>query len=146
MGRDFTTMVVGAAILWLGLSVRAQGGDQFRARLSPVPVEAATLAGTTGSGSVTAALTGARLTITGTFGGLRTPATVARVHNGMKGVRGPAMFDLTVSKATSGTIGGTLTLSPAQVRDLRNAKFYVQLHSEKAPEGNLWGWLVQQER
>lgn len=146
MGRTFTTMVVGVAILWLGLSVRAQGGDQFRARLSPVPVEAATLAGITGSGSVTAALTGTRLTITGTFEGLRTPATVARVHNGLKGVRGPAMFDLTVSKATSGTIGGTLTLSPAQVRDLRNAKFYVQLHSEKAPEGNLWGWLVQQER
>jgi len=146
MRRDFTTMVVGAAIVWLGLSVRAQGGDQFKARLSPVPVEAATLAGITGSGSVTAALAGTRLTITGTFEGLRTPATVVRVHNGMKGVRGPAMFDLAVSKATSGTIGGMLTLNPTQVRELRNGRFYVQLHSEKAPEGNLWGWLVPQER
>jgi hypothetical protein len=24
-------------------------------------------------------------------------------------------------------------------------RFYIQLHSEKAPEGNLWGWLLREE-
>ena len=141
--RSLTLVFVGATILWLGLSPGAQGGGKFRARLSPVPVEASTVAGITGSGSVTAVLTGTKLAITGTFEGLRTPATVAHLHRAPKGVRGPAMFDLTVSKATSGTISGTLTLTPARVEDLEQGRFYVQIHSEKAPEGNLWGWLLQ---
>ena len=143
MKRSLTIIVVGAAMGWLGLSAGAQGGDKLRARLSPVPVEAATVAGITGSGSATATLTGTTLAITGTFEGLRSPATVAHLHLGMKGVRGPAIFDLTVSKATSGTIGGKLTLNRAQVEDLKKDRFYVQINSEKAPEGNLWGWLLQ---
>ena len=136
-------VVMGLAMLSLRVPAAAQGSEQFKARLSPVPVEAATLAGITGSGSVTAMLAGMRLTITGTFAGLRTPATIAQLHNGPKGVRGPTIFDLTVSKATSGTISGTVTLNRMQVQDLKDGKFYVQIHSEKAPEGNLWGWLLQ---
>jgi hypothetical protein len=142
MKPSLTVMCVGVAILWVGALTAAQGGGKFRARLSPVPVEATTLAAITGSGSVTAVLTGTRLTVTGTFEGLRTPATVARIHRAMKGVRGPALFDLVVSKATSGTISGTLTLTPARVEDLEEGRFYRQIHSEKLPDGNLWGWLL----
>ena len=29
--------------------------------------------------------------------------------------------------------------------DLNRERLYVQLYSEKAPEGNLWGWLLAQE-
>ena len=148
--RELKGAVIGASILGLGLLTAAhalagaQGGEKYRARLSPVPVEASTLASIAGSGSVTAVLSdGTRLTLTGTFEGLRTPATVAHLHNGRKGVRGPAVFDLTVSKAVSGTISGTITMSRAQAQDLKDGKFYVQIHSEKAPDGNLWGWLLQ---
>ena len=144
MKRRRVVLFVGASILALGLSADAQSGDRFKARLSPVPVEAATVASITGSGSATAILTGTRLTITGTFERLRTPATIAQLHKGPKGVRGPVIFDLTVSKATRGTMAGTLTLTPAQVQDLRDGRFYVQIHSEKAPDGNLWGWLLQE--
>lgn len=143
MKRTLTIIFVGAAIQAFALPAGAQGGDKFRARLSPVPVEATTVAGITGSGSVTAVLTGTKLTITGTFEGLRSPATVAQVHDGPKGVRGPVIFDLMVSKATNGAISGTFTLTPAQVQDLRNGRFYVQIHSEKAPDGNLWGWMLK---
>jgi hypothetical protein len=143
MTRSLTVVFVGAAILWLGHSAGAQGGGKFRARLSPVGVEASTVASITGSGSVTAVLTGTKLAITGTFEGLRTPATVAHIHRAAKGIRGPALFDLTVSKATSGTISGMFTLTPARVEDLEQGRFYVQIHSEKLPDGNLWGWLLQ---
>lgn len=142
MTRSLTALFVGAAILWLEHSTGAQGGAKFKARLSPVPVEATTVAAITGLGSVSAVLTGTRLTLTGTFEGLRTPATVAHLHRAPKGVRGPALFDLTVSKATSGTISGTVTLTPARVEDLQQGRFYVQVHSEKLPDGNLWGWLL----
>ena len=120
----------------------AQAAREYRARLSTVPIDTRMQETVAGAGSVTATLNGSTLTITGTYEGLRTPATVARLHRGQKGVRGPSVFDLKVSGGTSGTITGTITLDASQVDDLRRERFYVQLHSEKAPEGNLWGWLL----
>ena len=58
------------------------------------------------------------------------------------------MADLAVAKGTeptAGTITGTLDLTPALVTDLEKGRLYVQLHSEKAPDGNLWGWILPQE-
>ena len=99
--------------------------------------------GVTGSGSISAVLAGTKLTVTGSFEGLRSPATIARIHKSpIRGVRGPELLSLTVSPTTSGTISGTLDLTPAQVTDLEKGRLYVQLHSEKAPDGNLWGWLL----
>jgi hypothetical protein len=116
-------------------------GDTFKARLSRVPIESSAL-GITGSGSATATLNGTRLSVRGDFEGLQSPATIAQIHLGPRGIRGPVMFDLTVTKSTSGTIAGTFTLKPEQVEAVRLGRFYVQIHSEKAPEGNLWGWLL----
>lgn len=136
-------VVMGLAMLSLRLPVGAQGSEQFKARLSPVPVEASTLAAIAGAGAVTAVLTGNKLSIAGTFERLTSAATVAHLHNGPKGVRGPVAFNLTVSKATSGTIGASLELKPDQIQDLRQGKYYVQIHSEKAPDGIVWGWLLK---
>ena len=64
-------------------------------------------------------------------------------------MRGPVVADLTVAKGaepTAGTITGTLDLTALQVTDLEKGRFYVQLHSEKAPDGNLWGWLLAPEK
>jgi hypothetical protein len=123
----------------------AQAAKSFRARLSPVPMDL-TMAGTiAGSGSVTATLSGNKLSVNGAFEGLKSPATIARVHKGQRGVRGEPMLDLTVTKATSGTITGILDLTPQQAQDLQQMRLYVQLASEKAPDGNLWGWLLPQE-
>ena len=130
-------------MLSLGLSVGAQGSNTYKARLSPVPIDATMAATVAGSGSVTATLTGTKLSIAGTFEGLRSPATTAKVHFGRKGVRGASLFDLTITKATSGTITGNLTLTPVQQDDLKDGKLYVQIQSEKAPDGNLWGWLLK---
>ena len=52
---------------------------------------AATIAG---SGSVTAVLTGTKLTVTGTFDGLKSPATIVQIHKAQRGVRGPVVLDL----------------------------------------------------
>ena len=141
--RGFAALWLGAAILWIAQSVGGQSGETFKARLSPVPIDMSMMAAIAGSGSVTAVLGGRKLTISGTFVGLRSPATVARMHRAPKGIRGPAIFDLAVSSATSGTISGSLDLTPTQVEDLRNSRFYVQIYSERAPDGNLWGWLLR---
>jgi hypothetical protein len=138
----FLPLIAAAALI---ASAQAQV-PQYRARLSPVPLDIAMQATIAGSGTVTASLKGTMLTLTGTFSGLRTPATVARVHRGPKtAMRGPAIGDLTATAATSGTITGSIELTTAQAADLAAGRLYVQLHSEKAPEGNLWGWLLASE-
>jgi hypothetical protein len=123
----------------------AQQSKAFKTRLAPVPIDMAMQATIAGSGTVSATLTGTKLAVTGTFEGLRSPATTAQLHRSpVRGARGPAIFDLAVTKSdgTSGTLSGTVELSAVQVADLEKGRLYVQLHSEKAPDGNLWGWLT----
>src|SRR5215216_619541 len=136
-----------AALVAAGTAVGAQSGDKYTARLGWVPISGAERANVTGKGSVAATLSGSKLTITGSFDGLAAPANAARLHRGVaKGARGPAIADLVVSKAASGTISGSVDLTPEQVESLKQGRLYVQLHSEKgvAPDGsNLWGWLAR---
>ena len=62
-----------------------------------------------------------------------------------RGTRGQAIADLSVSKGTSGALDGTVELTSQQVQALNKSSLYIQIHSEKAPEGNLWGWLFPRE-
>ncbi len=118
--------------------------ETFSARLTMMPIEVATRADVTGSGSGFAVLDGRRLHISGSFSGLRGPATVARLHEGAAtGIRGAALFQLTVAAAVGGVFSGDVELSREQVGSLRLGRLYIQIHSETAPEGNLWGWLLQ---
>jgi hypothetical protein len=144
-------------ILLAAVVVGAQTGDKYNVRLGMVPAANANqTALVTGKGAATATLAGNRLTINGTFEGLPAAATAARLHQGVaKGARGKAFADLTITKAASGTISGSVTLTPDQVEALKQGKIYLQVHSEKgiAPEqgkvqadvdnSNLWGWLLK---
>lgn len=145
--RDLRLLIVAVALA-AATVVSAQTSRTYVARLSPVPITADQQATVSGLGTATATLTGRRLTIDGKFSGLRTPATVARLHLAPRASRGEAFADLKVSSGTSGnsgTITGTIDLTPQQVQALEKNSVYIQLHSEKAPEGNLWGWLGPQE-
>lgn len=136
-------------------AISAQTGDKYTARLGMVPAANGTQqALVAGKGAATATLAGTRLTINGTFEGLPAAATAARLHQGIaRGARGKAFADLTITKAASGTISGSVTLTADQVEALKQGKIYLQVHSEKgiAPEqgkvdptvdnSNLWGWL-----
>jgi hypothetical protein len=126
------------------MCIAAQKEERFNARLSPMPLTLGMFATVAGTGSTSAVLSGNKVAITGSFEGLRSPATVAQIHQSrVRGVRGPAIFDLTVSKAASGTISGSFDLSDEQALALRSGTLYIQIDSEKAPDGNLWGWLLR---
>ena len=136
--------VLGAAILLAACSAGAQNGESFKARLSTVPVDATMLPTVAGSGSLKALLAGNKLTISGSFQGLRSPAIRANIHIGpQKGIRGAAVHDLVVTKAPAGSIDGSVDLTPSEIQDLKNGRVYVQVDSERAPDGNLWGWLLR---
>jgi hypothetical protein len=142
--QRFTSIFVGLAVFLLGFVwLYAQGGDTYKTRLSAVPADQKTRADLAGLGTATATLSGTKLTINGTFDGLRSPATAAKLHAGVSaGVRGPAIQDLTISKAMSGSISGSADLNPQQVAELKKGGLYIEIISEKAPEGVLWGWLM----
>ena len=143
--RIFAAALFCATVLCAGLAVSAQNApssETFKGRLSPVPIDASMMATIAGSGSLTAVLSGSTLTVTGTFDGLRSPATTAQIRRGPKGIPGPVILDLTVSKAVKGTVNGSFDLTPDQIAELRDGRWYVQIQSERAPDGNLWGWLL----
>jgi hypothetical protein len=140
--RRLMATVIG--LTWVGLFASGQAQETYKARLSTVPIDVAMQAVVTGKGTGSGVLAGTKLTINASFEGLVTPATIAKLHQApVTGVRGPAFADLTISKATSGTVTGSVDLTPAQVESLRKGRLYIQIYSEKAPEGNLWGWLLR---
>ena len=141
--------------------VQAQSGDKYKVRLAPAPPLG--LRGERGSafptpasfvagiGSASATLSGRKLSVTGTFEKMASPATVAKVGLGLApGARLDLILDLQLTKAatgtppgTSGTIAGTFDLTPAQVDGLKKGKMYIQINSESAPNGHLLGWLLK---
>ena len=97
---------------------------------------------TQGAGTFTATLEGNTLSIEGTFEGMNSPATVAHVRRAFKGLRGPSVFALAVANDTQGEFEGQLTLTAADIQDLRGDRLYVQIHSAVNPEGHLRGWIL----
>jgi hypothetical protein len=96
-----------------------------------------------GVGRASAVLAGTKLAVNGTFEGLLSPATTAQIRrSSLTGVRGPAILDLKVSPAISGSVIGEFNLDANQLESLRKGRLYIQIASEKAPDGNLWGWLL----
>ena len=142
--RTNVCLLIAILVLLGGIWAMAQSGQIFKARLSTVPVDATMLATVRGSGSAKAVLGGNTLTISGTFQGLRSAATRAALHIGpQKGIRGPAVHDVTVSKEKTGTVSGSVELSASEVEALKNGCVYLQIDSERTLDGNLWGWLLR---
>jgi hypothetical protein len=155
-----TALMIGAS-LFVALPVGAQGVEKYHARLAPAPPlglrgerggEFPTPAShVIGAGSASATLTGSKLTVTGTFQGMATPATEAKVGLGLApGARLDLILDLKLTKSpeatpagTSGLVEGAFDLTPAQVDGLKKGKLYIQINSVGAPKGHLLGWLLK---
>lgn len=123
---------------------KTQVKDTWKARLSAVPADARTRAELTGSGAATATLDGSKVTVSGSFQDLKTNATTANLHIAVAaGVRGPAIGDVTITKATGGAISGSIDLTAEQLKEMEHGGLYLEIHSEKAPDGVIWGWFLK---
>ena len=142
--RSSLQKVFGAMTGLLLCAGSAMAADQkFDTRLTAVAFDGATRANVQGDGQVDSVLTGNRLSVTGSFAELPSAATTAKLFIGPGiGIPGDAVFDLTVAGDTDGSINGVFTLNSKQVAALRSGHLYVQLNSQNAPDGNLWGWLM----
>jgi hypothetical protein len=129
-------------VFLLLLSIAPVRAASFAGELDPAPFDASTKTDTAGIGELSAVLNGNILTISGKFSGLSSPATAAHLQMGLaEGVKGNAIADLSATRAMAGAIGGKVTLTRVQVEAAKKNALYVQIDSEKSPDGNLWGWL-----
>lgn len=136
-----------ALLTWLlavaATTLSSQAPATLKARLAPVPIDVAMQSTIAGLGTATGTLAGSTLALDGTYQGLVTAATTVRVYESARpGMRGTLVGEFTSGGGTAGTFKGTLTLTPAQADAFAKGLLYVQIQSEKAPDGNLWGWLT----
>lgn len=104
---------------------------------------------TNADGNVDATLTGNTLTVTGSVTNLSSAlrevqGSAAHIHRGQAGENGPIVFPLTVQPlvgANSANLSGTFTLSDEQINILRNGGYYVNVHTENYPGGEVRGQL-----
>jgi hypothetical protein len=114
-----------------------------RARLAPVPIDVAMQATIAGLGDATATLAGTTLSVNGTYRGLVTPATSVRIYESARmGMRGTLVGEFASGGGTTGSFKGTVTLSADRAAAFAKGLLYVQIQSEKAPDGNLRGWFM----
>lgn len=127
----------------------AQRSNTYSAELTWVPIGGAERNDVSGTGAVTATLSGSRLMIAGTFEGLPAPVTAAKLHQGVAtGARGAGavIAELRVNGDAEGTLIGDVHLNAEQLAALRAGRLYVQVYSEKGvlpDHDTLWGWLLR---
>jgi hypothetical protein len=115
----------------------------YVAELDPTPFDATNRADVIESiGNLTATLDGSILTVRGTFSNFTSAATGGSFRIGLaKGVPGDAISTLTVEHARQGSFSGTIKLNSGQMAALKREALYIRIDSEKAPDGNVQGWL-----
>tara|TARA_B100001175_G_scaffold86343_1_gene72564 strand:- start:750 stop:1190 length:441 start_codon:yes stop_codon:yes gene_type:complete len=138
LGRKLPSILIVTFLLFV-TNIQAQ--EVYRARLSPMPTTPQTVSTILGEGEVILTLNGNSLTVDGTFTGMSSAATGAHIHNGPPAQPGPVIHTLEVSQATNGSVNGTISLTEEQVEALINNEFYIQIHSESNPPGELRGWV-----
>jgi hypothetical protein len=145
MSRQPNIVICAALALLLATPAWAAS---YEAQLDPTPFDATTRSDVIDSiGTVTATLEGNTLTVHGSFSNLTSPATGGSFRIGLaKGVPGEAIGALTVTHAREGAVDGSIKLSSAQKAALDRQSLYIRIDSEKAPDGNLQGWLEAAER
>jgi hypothetical protein len=138
-------ILLAALLMATPLLTGAALAASYEAELDPTPFDATNRADVIESiGNLTATLDGNMLTVKGTFSNFTSPATGGSFRIGLaKGVPGEAIGNLTVDHARQGAFSGTIKLTSAQLAALKRQALYVRIDSEKAPDGNVQGWLEE---
>jgi hypothetical protein len=117
--------------------------EDYATRLTAVAYDGAMRDNVQGDGHVTATLTGSTLSVKGDFSALPSAATSVKLYSGPGiGVPGPAIKDIAMSGKMDGSFSASVTLSGKELAALKRGHVYLQIDSEKALDGNLWGWLL----
>ena len=142
--RHGPALAIGAAMAAILLAGSAASQVRYETRLSSVADDLSTRENVLGVGRARASLAGDQLTVSGEYTGLPSNATGAELRQGYA-IGAPSdqvVGPLQVSGGKQGTLSGTIKLTQGQLAAMKAGWIYVQIKSEKAPDGNLWGWLL----
>lgn len=133
-----------AALVVLSFAAdKPAANKKYQAYLSPMPHNDAMHANFRGKGNAIVTFTGDTISLSGAFTGLASSATKAHICLSIApGVPGKPIFDFTVPSGVEGNVTGTFKLDKEQAAALQKSQLYIQIDSEKPPNGNLWGWLL----
>lgn len=134
---------LGLAAVMLTATAAVAADQSFDFRLSPGPRLVGTRAESSGAGRVHADLKGNVLTLSGDYHGLlAAPATAQLMMGPLPGVRGPKLADLIITPAVNGTVSGKVTLNKQAMATFAKGGLYIEIISQPAPDGDLWGWVM----
>ena len=143
MSRVRFALSVIAVGLWASL---AQATTlEFDANLDALQETPPNASPATGFGSLFLDDTNGNWSITnGVFQDLTAAATAAHIHGpAPAGTPAGIIAGLTVTPATAGTFTGSGTFTAAQMADLINGLYYINIHSGNFPGGEIRGQLLQ---
>ncbi|NBC17688.1 MAG: CHRD domain-containing protein [Bacteroidetes bacterium] len=131
-----------------GITVQTETFEATLSGAHEVPANASRATGT-----ITATLQEGTLTVTGSFEGLESPFNPdigggAHIHLGYFGQNGPVDIALTASTSGDGLSGtfeaadNTYELDEGQIETLRARQYYVNIHTEALPAGEIRGQLI----
>ena len=122
---------------------KPSANKKYQAYLSPMPHNDAMHPNFSGKGNAIATLSGDTMLLSGAFTGLASSATKGQVCLSLApGIPGKPLFEFAVPSGVEGKVSASFKLDKDQTAALQKGQLYIQIHSEKAPDGNLWGWLL----
>lgn len=121
--------------------------DPLTARLDSVAFTNETRRLVSGVGGVVATISdGGVVTLVGNYGGLASPATSIVVLKGPRtGVPGQerlAAFPV-AQPSTRGSFSERIRMSKSNLAALLAGQIYLQIVTETAPDGAIWGWIIR---
>ncbi|MBL8298590.1 MAG: CHRD domain-containing protein [Rhodanobacteraceae bacterium] len=158
VGATFNVTSTQAANLAAGLhyiNIHSSGfpGGEIRGQLVPTVPQPATLTGAQEVPPVASGATGTAVVSTNSatnqalisvqWSGLSGNATAGHIHQGAFGVNGPLNCNLSPTAAANGSIVDALcSYSAAQITELRNGQYYVNIHTSANPGGEIRGQII----
>ncbi len=140
-------------LMYVNVHTANNPGGEIRGQLIPVTGQAEIFTGTfqgsqetpipgngssaTGFVSVLLDKTNLKVYVSGNFSGLTANATAGHLHQGIVGVAGPIIVPLSVTASTSGTITGSLTVSPGFADSMIRGYTYANIHNPIYPGGEV---------
>jgi CHRD domain len=136
--------MLGAALVSLGVAGLARAATQsFKVALSGANQVPAVKSSGTGTATITYDPATRVVTWSITYGGLSSPVTMAHFHQGASGKNGPVVIWLTKRGGmVSSPITGQATLTADQAKEFLAGDWYINVHTDDHPGGELRGQVV----
>jgi CHRD domain len=144
MSLSRRAVLLGVALASIGMIGMAQAAtESFKVELSGANQAPPITSSGTGTADITYDPATRVVTWSITYSGLSSPVTMAHFHHGAVGKNGPVVIWLTQrGQSVSSPITGKATLSADQAKEFIAGEWYINVHTDDHPGGELRGQVI----